>query len=282
MVRYTHHPEWFGKLTALSGAEGQNRRIDLITLFPDMFIGPLNESMLKRAVEKGKVKIFIHNLRDFGIGKHRTCDDRPYGGGPGMVLKPEPIWRALKVIEQETKGKKGRIILLSPQGEIFTQEKAKRLAKERHLIFICGHYEGVDERIYSLVDEEISIGNYILTGGEIPALVLVDSIVRLLPGVVAKKISLRSESFSEKFLDYPQYTRPRVWQGKRVPMVLFSGHHKKISLWRKEQAMKNTYLKRPDLFAKIHLTEEEKRIYEKLKASVLRGSARREKYGKIS
>lgn len=272
MVWYTHHPERLGKSTALSRAEEQSRRIDIITLFPNMFTGPLDESIIKRAVEKGKVKIFIHNLRDFGIGKHRTCDDQPYGGGPGMVLKPEPLWCALKVIKRGAKSKKQRIILLSPQGQVFTQEKAKELAKNKHLILICGHYEGIDERISSLVDEEISIGDYVLTGGEIPALVLIDSIVRLLPGVVGKKASLRNESFSCRFLDYPQYTRPRVWQGKRVPAVLLSGDQKRISFWRKEQAIKNTYLKRPDLFKKIRLSEEEKKIYEKL----------RKKYGKIS
>ncbi|HCJ65780.1 MAG TPA: tRNA (guanosine(37)-N1)-methyltransferase TrmD [Elusimicrobia bacterium] len=255
-----------------SGAEGQSRRIDIITLFPNMLTGPLDESIIKRAVEKGKVKIFIHNLRDFGIGKHRICDDRPYGGGPGMVLKPEPIWRALKTIRRRAKSKKQKVILLSPQGKIFTQEKAKKLAQDKHLIFICGHYEGVDERICSLIDEQISIGDYILTGGEIPALVLVDSIVRLIPGVVGKKSSVVNESFSGQFLDYPQYTRPRVWQGKRVPLILFSGHQKKIASWRREQAIKNTCLRRPDLFTRISLTKEEKKIYEKL----------RKKYGKNS
>lgn len=252
-----------------------------------MFSGPFDESIIKRAVEKGKIRIFIHNLRDFGIGKHRLVDDRPYGGGPGMVLKPEPIGWALKEIERETtcsespspfrepvrvprkrsrvKKKERRIVFLSPQGKLFTQEKAKSLAKYKTLVLICGHYEGIDERISSLVDEEISIGDYVLTGGEIPVLVLVDSIVRLLPGVVGKRASLRNESFHGRFLDYPQYTRPRVWQRKKVPAVLLSGHQKKILLWRKKQAIRNTYFKRPDLFSEIYLAKEEKKIYEKLR-----------------
>lgn len=230
-----------------------------------MFVGPFNESIIKRAIEKGKVKIFVHNLRNFGIGKHRLCDDRPYGGGPGMVLKPEPIRRALKAIKGEAKSKKRLIILLSPQGKLFNQREAERLAKYKHLILICARYEGVDERLRSWIDEEISIGDYILTGGEIPALVLVDSIVRLLPGVVGKSESLRSESFSSRFLDYPQYTRPRCYRSKRVPAVLLSGDHKKITLWRRKEAIKNTYLRRPDLLAKIRLTKEEKKIIKKVK-----------------
>ena len=230
-----------------------------------MFVGPFNESIIKRAIEKGKVKIFIHNLRNFGVGKHRLCDDRPYGGGPGMILKPEPIWRALKAIKQRAKNKKQKIILLSPQGKLFNQKEAERLAKYKHLILICAHYEGVDERVRSWIDEEISIGDYILTGGELPTLVLVDSIVRLLHGVVGKSESLKSESFSGKFLDHPQYTRPRCYRSKRVPAVLLSGDHKKIALWRRKEAIKNTYLRRPDLLTKIRLTKGEKKIVEKVK-----------------
>ncbi len=277
MVRHIHHPQRSDKptipsslnsgpeFTEGSGSEEKNRRIDIITLFPNMFTGPFDESIIKRAVEKGKIKIFIHNLRNFGIGKHHVCDDRPYGGGPGMVLKPEPIWRVLKSIRRKTESKEQKIILLSPQGKIFTQEKAKKLAQAKHLVFICGHYEGVDERICSLVDEQISIGDYILTGGEIPALVVVDSIVRLIPGVVGKESSVLNESFTSRFLDYPQYTRPRSWQKKRVPTILFSGHQKKIATWRREQAMRNTYLKRPDLLTRMSLSEEEKKIYKKIR-----------------
>jgi len=228
-----------------------------------MFEGPFRESIIKRAQEKGKIEIFVHNLRDFAVGKHRICDDRPYGGGPGMVLKPEPIWCVLKMIKRKAKSK-GQVILLSPQGKVFTQSEAKRLAKEKHLVLLCGHYEGVDERVRCLIDEDISIGDYVLTGGEIPAMVLVDCMVRLLPGVVGKWSSVKEETFYGKFLDYPQYTRPRVWLGKRVPAVLLSGNHKKIASWRKEQVVRNTYLRRPDLLARIRLTREEKKILEKV------------------
>lgn len=246
-------------------------RIDIVTLFPAMFSGPINESIVKKAQEKGKVKIFICNLRNFGLGRHRTCDDRPYGGGPGMVLKPEPIWKALQSVKKETKDirrEKRRIILLSPRGKVFSQKEARRLSQYKHLVLLCGHYEGVDARVIDWVDEEISIGDYILTGGEIPALVLVDSITRLLGGVLGKAASLRSESFSGRFLEYPQYTRPYSWRGKSVPEVLLSGNHRKIALWRKEQAMKKTYFSRPDLLEQIHLSKEEKRIIARIKRKI--------------
>lgn len=223
-------------------------KIDIITLFPKMFESTFSESIIKKAQEKGILKINIHDLRSFTKDRHRTVDDRPYGGGTGMVLKVEPIYKAIKHLTRKTKNpKKRKIILLSPQGETFSQRKAKELAKKEWLIFICGHYEGVDQRVMSFIDEEISIGNYVLTGGELPAMVLVDSTVRLIPGVVKKEESIREESFSTNLLDYPQYTRPRTFSGKKVPSVLLSGNHEKIRSWRAKKSIRNTFLKRPEL-----------------------------------
>ena len=232
-------------------------RIDIITIFPDMFSPVLNESIIKRAQEKGKVKIYIHNLRDYTLDKHKKVDDRPFGGGSGMVLGPEPIFRAVESIKLKVSGssvklsrgsQKPKVILLSPQGEKFAQKKAKALSKCKHLILICGHYEGIDERVrIKLADEEVSIGDYVLTGGELPAMVLADAVVRLLPGVLGDKNSLKFESFEGNLLEYPQYTRPAKFRGMPVPDVLLSGDHKKIEVWRKQQAHKTTKLKRPDL-----------------------------------
>ncbi len=237
-------------------------KIDILTLFPKMFENILGESMLKIAQKKGLVKIRAHNLRDWTSDSHRTADDKPFGGGPGMVMKVEPVWRALKELKislfdskrktkyeiRTTKG--SRTILLTPQGKKFDQKVAKRLAKEKSLVLICGHYEGVDERVRSLVDEEISIGDYVLTCGELPALVLVDAVVRLIPGVLGHRESTRSESFENNLLEYPQYTRPAEFKGMKVPEILLSGDHEKIEKWRKGEAMNRTYKRRPDLLKK--------------------------------
>jgi tRNA (guanine37-N1)-methyltransferase len=237
-------------------------KIDVITLFPGMFDSPLSASMIKRAREKGIVKINIHDLRKFTNNKHRTADDRPFGGSPGMVLKLEPIYKAIKKIN---KSKKTKIILLSPQGDAFNQSKAKKLAKDKHLIFICGHYEGVDERVMKFVDEEISIGNYVLTGGELPAMVTIDAIVRLVPGVVKEKDSIINDSFFNGLLDYPKYTRPRVYHGMKVPEILLSGHHRKIHLWQNKESIKNTYMKKPNLLKKVKLDIEQKNLLNEVK-----------------
>jgi tRNA (guanine37-N1)-methyltransferase len=222
-----------------------------------MFEPILNESIIKRAQAKGKVKIYIHNLRDYSQDKHRKVDDRPFGGGSGMVMRPEPIFKAVETILRGTK--KPRIILLCPQGEKLNQKVAKRLTKHTHLILICGHYEGVDERVRRyLVDEGISIGDYVLTGGELPAMVLVDSLIRLIPGVLGDKNSLNFESFEGNLLEYPQYTRPADFKGMKVPPILLSGDHKKIETWRKSAALKITKKKRPDLILRLPLRRSKK------------------------
>ncbi|MCM8780507.1 MAG: tRNA (guanosine(37)-N1)-methyltransferase TrmD [Candidatus Omnitrophica bacterium] len=230
-------------------------RIDIVTIFPKMFEPVLNESILKRAQNKGKVKIYIHNLRDYSEDKHKKVDDRPFGGGSGMVMRPEPIFKAVETIKSCLPDAKTKVILLSPQGKILTQKLARRLTRYRNLILICGHYEGVDERVRQcLVDTEVSIGDYILTGGEVPAMVLIDCIVRLLPGVLGDKNSLHFESFEDNLLEYPQYTRPAFFRGLKVPAILLSGDHKRIEEWRRVQAIKITRRKRPDLLKKYKIT----------------------------
>jgi tRNA (guanine37-N1)-methyltransferase len=219
-------------------------KIDILTLFPKMFKGPFNESIVKRAQDKNLVEIKIHNLRNWAKDKHRTVDERPFGGGPGMVLMVEPIDKAL----QELKKKNSKVILLTPQGKVFNQKMAKKISHKNHLIFICGHYEGVDERIREhLVEEEISIGDYVLTGGELPAMIVVDTIVRLIPDVLEKEEATQSESFSQKLLEYPQYTRPANYQDWQVPTVLLSGNHQKIKAWRQKKAKEKTKKRRSDL-----------------------------------
>lgn len=220
-------------------------KIDIITLFPKLFESVFSESLISRAQKQSIAEIKIHNLRDWSIDKYKTVDDKPFGGGPGMVMKVDVVDRAIQ--DLRSKISDPRIILLTPQGQTFNQKIAKRLSGYKNLILICGHYEGYDERIRSLVDEEISIGDYVLTGGEIPAMVIVDSVVRLLPGVVGKEESLQEESFSAGQLEYPQYTRPEEYQGKKVPPVLLSGNHAEIKKWRAEQSKKRTSSRRPDL-----------------------------------
>ncbi len=227
-------------------------RIDILTLFPGMFQNFLSESIIKRAQGKGIADIRLYNIRDYSTDKHRKADDKPFGGGPGMVLLVEPIYNALKHIRRRDiprlRSGQAKVVLMSPQGKKFDQNAAKRLAKLKRLVIICGHYEGVDERVReSLADEEISIGDYILTCGEVPAMVLVDAVVRLIPGVLGDKDSTASESFEENLLEYPQYTRPASFRGMRVPAVLLSGDHKKIAVWRRREAIKRTKKRRPDL-----------------------------------
>lgn len=223
-----------------------------------MFENILRESMLKIAQDKRLVKINVHNIRGWTSDSHRTVDDKPFGGGPGMVMKVEPIWRALeelkalRCMQDAVRGRseRARVILLTPQGKSLEQKYAKTLAKEKRLVLICGHYEGVDERIRELADEEISIGDYILTCGELPALVLIDAVVRLIPGVLGHDESIRSESFENNLLEYPQYTRPAEFKGMKAPEVLLSGNHKRIEAWRKDAALSKTRERRPDLIRK--------------------------------
>lgn len=236
-------------------------RIDVLTLFPQMFNGPLNESIIKRAREKGILQVNIVDIRDFTQDKHRTADDYPYGGGPGMILKPEPVFRAVESLLSGVSGKAPPVILLSPQGELFNQEMAVELAREEWLILICGHYEGVDERIRThLATREISIGDYILTGGELPAMVLIDALTRLLPGAVGAEEGPWEDSFTWGLLEYPQYTRPRSFRGLEVPEVLLSGDHERIRIWRRKRALERTLERRPDLLSKVQLTEEDRRL----------------------
>lgn len=243
-------------------------RVDIITLFPSMFKSPFNESMIKRAKEKGILEIKLHDLRQFTHGKHRTVDDAPHGGGAGMVMKPRPLFEAVEKIKEEIDSS-SRVILLSPQGKPLTQPKVKELARERVLIFICGHYEGVDERVREhLVDEEISLGDYVLTGGELAAMVVVDTVARMLPGVLGSKDSAREDSFYEGLLDYPQYTRPSDFRGWKVPSVLLSGNHQKIKEWRRKKMLEATLRKRPDLLETLKLNRENERLLEEIKCKL--------------
>jgi tRNA (guanine37-N1)-methyltransferase len=237
-------------------------KIDVLTLFPNMFSGVFNESILKKAQEKQAVTFNIVNFRQFADNKHQTVDDYPYGGGAGMVLKPQPIFDAVAHLTKECKHQP-RIILLCPQGERYTQKKAEELAKENHLIFICGHYEGYDERIREhLVTDEISIGDYVLTGGELAAMVVIDSVVRLLPGVLGNEASPVLDSFSSGLLEHPHYTRPADFRGLKVPDVLLSGNHRLIEEWRQKESLRRTFLRRPDLLEQYELTEQQKKWLE--------------------
>jgi len=217
-------------------------KIDILTLFPNMFNGFLNESIIKRAIEKDSVTIKVHNIRDYTVYKNNQVDDTPYGGGAGMVLMCDPIFRAIKAL----KTPKSKVLIMTPQGKVFNQKVAYDLSKEKHLIIICGHYEGFDERILSIVDMEISIGDYVLTGGEIPSMAVTDAIVRLLDGVITSDSHI-NDSFNNNLLDYPTYTKPRVYNDMEVPEVLLSGHHENIEKWRREQQIEKTKKNRPDL-----------------------------------
>jgi tRNA (guanine37-N1)-methyltransferase len=238
-------------------------RIDILTLFPNMFSSPLRESILGRAVEKGLIQIQTINIRDFTLDKHQVVDDAPYGGGHGMVMKVEPIARAIESVKAQNQC--ARTIYLTPQGKPFHQDLARRLSTQSHLILLCGRYEGVDERVRELfIDEEISIGDYVLTGGELAAMVLVDAVSRFIPGVLGSDRSAEEDSFFNSLLEYPQYTRPVDFRGSRVPDVLLSGNHSAISLWRTREAIRRTSMRRPDLLGKADLTDEEKGFLEKV------------------
>ena len=220
-------------------------KFDVLTLFPEMF-EILNQSIIGKAIEKDLINIQITNIRDFSKDKHKKVDDTPYGGGAGMIMKPDVVYDAYKSVKDEY----AKVIYMSPQGEKLNQKKVEELAKESHLIILCGHYEGIDQRVLDkIVDEEISIGDYVLTGGEIPAMVLIDSVSRYVEGVL-KEDSIKEESFSNGFLEYPQYTRPEVFEGMKVPEVLLSGHHENIEKWRKEKSLEITKKKRPELLEK--------------------------------
>ena len=239
-------------------------RFDILSIFPEMFASLIDYGIIGRALKRGQVEINLVNLRDFAEGPHLVTDDRPFGGGDGMVMKPEPIARALESIPTG-KGEKS-VILLTPQGLPFTQSIARGLATLQQIVLVCGRYEGVDERVRSrYVDTELSIGDYILTGGELPAMVVVDAVSRLIPGVLGGARSNREESFEDHFLEYPHYTRPRVFQGLEVPSVLLSGDHRRIQLWRRTQSIKRTLERRPDLLEKARLSETDKCILEELK-----------------
>lgn len=239
-------------------------RCDVITLFPEMVTPVLESSILKRAREKGLLEVNVHNLRDYTADKHKVADDLPYGGGAGMVMKAEPILRAVEEIRRpyEQRGETSKILLPSPQGRPFTQAYARGLAVDRdRLIILCGHYEGIDERVrLVLKPEEVSVGDYVLTGGELPALVLIDAAARLIPGVLGDPASIVEESFVESLLEYPHYTRPAEVRGLTVPEVLLSGHHEEIRRWRRKQALRTTYEKRPDLLKDRQLTLEDQQL----------------------
>lgn len=236
-------------------------RVDVLTVFPEMIRSGVGYSILKRAQDKGLLSVFVHDIRDFTEDKHRTTDEPPYGGGAGMVMKPEPIFQAAEFVRAEYWTDESRVILTSPQGEVFSQAKAAELSYCPHLVFICGHYEGVDERVREhLVTEELSIGDYVLTGGELPVLVILDAVTRLMPGVLGGEQSALEESFSEGLLEYPQYTRPAEFRGWKVPEVLLSGHHGEIARWRRLQSLKRTLERRPDLLAKADLSEDDRRM----------------------
>ncbi|MBM4276917.1 MAG: tRNA (guanosine(37)-N1)-methyltransferase TrmD [Deltaproteobacteria bacterium] len=238
-------------------------RFDILTLFPEMFSSPFQESILAKAIEKKLIEVRTINIRDFTLDKHRIVDDAPYGGGQGMVMKVEPIARAIEQVKSEDPSV--RTIYLTPEGKPLNQEMARQLSSRSHLILLCGRYEGVDERVRELfVDEEISIGDYVLTGGELAAMVLIDAVSRFLPGVLGSDRSAEEDSFFDSLLEYPQYTRPASFRGHGVPEALLSGNHQAISLWRRREALRRTQMRRPDLLSKASLSEEDKRILEEI------------------
>ena len=235
-------------------------KFDVLTLFPEMFES-LKQSIIGKAEEKELIEINLINIRDFSKNKHKKVDDTPYGGGAGMVIRPDVVYDAYKSIKDEN----AKVIYLSPQGKVLNQKKVEQLSKEKHLILLCGHYEGIDQRVIDeIVDEEISIGDYVLTGGEIPAMVLIDTVSRYVEGVINEE-SVNEESFSQGLLEYPQYTRPETFNNKKVPEILLSGHHENISKWRRCESLKNTYYKRPELLENIKLSEEDNKNLNKIK-----------------
>ena len=236
-------------------------KINILTLFPEMF-DIFNHSIIGKAKDKGIIEITTTNIRDFTLNKHKKVDDYPYGGGAGMVMTPQPIVDSIRRCKESNKGK---VVFLGPRGKTFNQEMAKELAKEEEIIFLCGHYEGIDERVYKYIDLEISLGDFILTGGEMAAIPVIDSILRLKSGVLGKEESYEDESFSEGLLEYPQYTRPENFEGDKVPEILLSGHHENIRKWRRAKSLLITKERRKDLYDKITLSKEDKKILEKYK-----------------
>lgn len=237
-------------------------RVWILTLFPEMFQGPMTESIIKRSTQSGIVEFRYVNFRDYAADRHRTVDDTPYGGGDGMVLKPEPLFAAVDAIAEEA-GCRPHTIITSPQGEPFQQRIAEELSTEQELLFICGHYEGFDDRILTLADRELSLGDYVLTGGELAAMVMIDATVRLIPGVLGGENSARNDSFVDPLLDFPQYTKPAEFRGMAVPEVLLSGHHARIEKWRREQSLLRTAERRPDLICQAKLSKAEKEFLER-------------------
>jgi len=249
-------------------------RIDILTLFPQMFEAPFSFGIFKRAIDNGLVGLDLHNIRDYTHDKHHTADDYPYGGGAGMVLRPGPVFEAVEAIKAGLEEPDELpVILLSPQGRPFSQEVALELSRQRHLVFICGHYEGVDERVGEhLATDEISIGDYVMTGGEVPAMVVIDAVLRLLPGVLGSEESPLEDSHAAGLLEYPQYTRPADFRGWTVPEVLLSGNHAEIARWRREQIIRRTLERRPDLLDKANLGLEDKKLVERLTTPKKSGS----------
>ncbi len=238
-------------------------QFDVLTLFPQMFESPLKESILDRAINREQIKITIRNIRDFAEGRHRVVDDTPYGGGGGMVMKPEPIVRAIESIKKPYPF--ARVILLTPQGALLDHDQVCRLAEFPHLVLVCGRYEGVDERVrLGFVDEEISIGDYVLTGGELAAMVIIDAVSRQIEGVLGNEAAARNDSFSDGLLEYPQYTKPRKFRGLHVPEILISGNHQEINRWRRRESIRKTWLRRPDLLAHLDLTPEDCRTVDEI------------------
>ena len=235
-------------------------KIDILTIFPEFFDAFLNTSKIKHAIEDGQANITCHQLRDYAIRKHANIDDTPYGGGVGMLMQFPPFYEAIQSLKQQHT----KVYLMSPQGKLFNQKMAEKLSRESHIILLCGHYEGVDARVLDIIDGEISIGDYVLTGGEIPAMIVTDAMVRLIPDVIHEQSSAE-DSLSNGWLKYPQYTKPETYKGYTVPDILLSGHHANIESWRKEQSIKQTYKKRKDLIKHIKLTDEEKQILDQIK-----------------
>lgn len=236
----------------------------IMTLFPDMVMNGLNTSIIGRAVAKGLLSIEAINIRDYAFNKHNSVDDYPYGGGAGMLMQAEPVYQCYRAVEEKV-GKKPRVVYLSPQGKTFNQSMAEEFAKEEELVFLCGHYEGIDERVLEeIVTDYVSIGDYVLTGGELPSMIMVDAISRLIPGVLHNNASAEFESFQDNLLEYPHYSRPETWHDKKVPPVLLSGHHVNIEKWRREQSVIRTAKNRPDLLEKAELTQKEKELVKEI------------------
>lgn len=230
----------------------------VLTLFPGMFVSPLKESILGKAADKGLVSFDIINIRDFADDPHRSCDDTPYGGGPGMVMKVEPIYRAIEHVKE--KSGRVKVVLLSPQGRRFDHFTAERFARSPNICLVCGRYEGVDERVLDHVDEEVSVGDYVTSGGEFPALIVIDAVSRFIPGVLGNDASIQSETFKEPLLEYPQYTRPETFMDSSVPQMLLSGNHEEIRKWRRKEAIRKTLMKRSDLLEGFRMSEEDRRF----------------------